>query len=527
MPLADVFLSYARNDGAAAKAIAGRLRDNGFSVWFDEQLPAHRPYADIIEEQLEQAGAVLVLWSADAVRSQWVRSEANRARELRKLVQLRLDNVRLPMPFDQIQCADLSDWRSGGAGPSLQTILDSIGQLTGTTAMSAVGSKQSTSRRSVLVAGGAAAILSAGGFLAWREFRSPALSPEAQLLLQKGLDALQANDALDPEDEGTTAQAIALLTDATEAAPHSATAWGGLALAYAVRRRTAPLTERSGLDVRGRTAAKQALLLDSREPRALAARQLMDPVYRHWLTAERAAREALAKNPRFPILLFVLSDVLGSVGRWQDATKLSNKLDRKRFLLPGADRKVIVNLWAAGQLQAADQAMEAAAARWPDQRQIWRTRVSYLMYSGRPAEALAIIEDRANRPLDVMPDVIDAAAATARGLAGRGNPADSIAANLRFLSSHPERALAVAQAITVLGDSRTAMTLLTGYYFGEGDWAKLAPPGGDRDRLTAALFQPPMLPLWNSQAFESLLQRIGLTSYWQQSGTVPDYRRSG
>ena len=80
----------------------------------------------------------------------------------------------------------------------------------------------------------------------------------------------------------------------------------------------------------------------------------MSPVYRNWIDAEQSARRALSKNPKFPILLFVLSDVLGNVGRWRDATELSNRLDRKKFLLPGAERKAIINLWSAGDLQTAE-----------------------------------------------------------------------------------------------------------------------------------------------------------------------------
>lgn len=118
--MADIFLSYARASAEAAARIAEALRGQGYSVWYDEHLPAHRTYADVIASEVDAAAAVLVLWSEDAAKSQWVRSEANRARELGKLVQLRLDDARLPMPFDQIQCAEISSnaelsgvgWRS-------------------------------------------------------------------------------------------------------------------------------------------------------------------------------------------------------------------------------------------------------------------------------------------------------------------------------------------------------------------------------------------------------------------------------
>jgi adenylate cyclase len=116
--MADIFLSYARDTADTATRVAATLRDQGFSVWFDEELPAHRAYADVIAAELDSARAVLVLWSDAATRSQWVRSEADRARATGKLVQARIDGARLPMPFDQIQCGELqlTDETLGGIG---------------------------------------------------------------------------------------------------------------------------------------------------------------------------------------------------------------------------------------------------------------------------------------------------------------------------------------------------------------------------------------------------------------------------
>ena len=108
--MSEVFISYARSTEATARLVAERLRGLGFQVWIDDDLPAHRAYADVIEERLRAASSVVVVWSADAVKSEWVRSEAGMARAARKLVQLTVDKTRLPMPFDQIQCADLSRW---------------------------------------------------------------------------------------------------------------------------------------------------------------------------------------------------------------------------------------------------------------------------------------------------------------------------------------------------------------------------------------------------------------------------------
>ncbi len=127
----DVFISYARSTEAEAHRIAQALRSLGYDVWRDDDLPAHRAYADVIEERLATAKAVVVVWSAEAVKSQWVRSEANRARDEGKLVQLRLDGAALPMPFDQIQCADLTGWSGDEGAPAWRKVVASVADLAG------------------------------------------------------------------------------------------------------------------------------------------------------------------------------------------------------------------------------------------------------------------------------------------------------------------------------------------------------------------------------------------------------------
>ncbi len=108
--MADVFISYARSTASEARRVARALEELGYDVWMDVALPTHRAYSEVIEEQLHAAGAVVVIWSPDAAKSEWVRSEANRGRNEQKLVQVAVEATRLPMPFDQIHCADLSDW---------------------------------------------------------------------------------------------------------------------------------------------------------------------------------------------------------------------------------------------------------------------------------------------------------------------------------------------------------------------------------------------------------------------------------
>jgi tetratricopeptide (TPR) repeat protein len=523
--MADIFLSYARPDVASAERVARELGKSGWTVWYDRELPAHRPYSDVIANELETASAVLVLWSGAAGGSEWVRSEANRARELHKLVQARIDGVRLPMPFDQIQCADLRGWRGRDRHTGWRQVSKSVDSLIGQPAKEReVRTPEPLSRRALFAGGAGILVAGAAGFGIWSmRSRGEQLSPQAQLLMQKGFDALQDNDVLDPAGPGSTMQAIALLTEATEAAPNSPVAWGGLALAYAVRKRTVPLAERSGLDMRSRAAAKRSLDLDPREGRALGALLLLDPVYRHWLATERADRDAVRKNKSIPLLFSITADMLGNVGRWKDALSFSKNIDRQRFLIPGAERKFIIDLWATGDLQEADHALQRAVEHWPQNAEIWRARIPYLMFTGRAAEALDLLRDDAERPTEIAADFVQAMRAAAQALAGERQPESAVGDLLAFLRDNPEAALRVANACGALGALDDTFQILDGYYFNKGRWATVAPAAGDADRITHPLFLPPMKSVWGDARFPALLGRIGLEDYWRQSGTTPDF----
>jgi adenylate cyclase len=145
--MSDIFISYARSTEPQAKRVAEALRALGYHVWRDDELPAHRAYTDVIEERLEAAKAVVVIWSAEAVKSEWVQSEADTARKDHKLVQLTVDGSRLPRPFDRVQCADLIAWTGDLDAPGWKTVVASIAELAGREDRPAAAAVAATPRR--------------------------------------------------------------------------------------------------------------------------------------------------------------------------------------------------------------------------------------------------------------------------------------------------------------------------------------------------------------------------------------------
>lgn len=129
--MVDVFISYSRDNKARVADIAAAVAAAGYDVWWDAELPPHRSYGDVIAEKIAGAKAAIVVWSQTSAQSEWVRAEADVARNQKKLVQTAIDDVMPPLPFNQIQFADLSDWNGDTGHSGWRKVLMSLEDLCG------------------------------------------------------------------------------------------------------------------------------------------------------------------------------------------------------------------------------------------------------------------------------------------------------------------------------------------------------------------------------------------------------------
>jgi uncharacterized membrane protein YhaH (DUF805 family) len=109
--MADVFISYAREDRPRAEQIARGLTAMGLDCFWDTEIPPGQTWSDYIEGKLDAARAVVVLWSQHSTRSQWVREEARMGRDKSKLIPAVIDGSPPPLGFGEVQAADLTSWR--------------------------------------------------------------------------------------------------------------------------------------------------------------------------------------------------------------------------------------------------------------------------------------------------------------------------------------------------------------------------------------------------------------------------------
>jgi TIR domain-containing protein len=124
--MADIFLSYAREDAERAQRIAAALQSRGWSVWWDREILIGKDYTQVIQSEIDAAGCIVVLWSKASVGSTFVREEASEGLNGR-LVPILVDaQIKQPIGFRSIQTADLSEWNGRAAGVHFERLVQSI-----------------------------------------------------------------------------------------------------------------------------------------------------------------------------------------------------------------------------------------------------------------------------------------------------------------------------------------------------------------------------------------------------------------
>jgi formylglycine-generating enzyme required for sulfatase activity len=127
--MSDIFLSYKKEEKAIAKIYVGALELKGFTVWWDPDIDHGDIFDEVIQEQLDAAKCVIVLWSSKSVKSKWVRAEATSGED--RLVPVLINDVKIPVPFNLIQTANLIGWKGDQTDAEFVKLLESVSKKLG------------------------------------------------------------------------------------------------------------------------------------------------------------------------------------------------------------------------------------------------------------------------------------------------------------------------------------------------------------------------------------------------------------
>ena len=385
--------------------------------------------------------------------------------------------------------------------------------------------------RRAAMAGLAAAVAAASvglGAVIWTRRSGPTPSAQsAELLRQAFLASRQ--DTRDGQK-----QAVGLLRHAVAEQPDFADGWGALAMAYASSAHWRTPEEAADLRGRARAATDRAQALAPRNALADAARAIALPSRNNWLITERALRRALGEHPGHGELTYALAQLLVQVGRASEGAPLFERVRRSGPPNPGVYFREIYALWSANRREETDRLIDEANQLFPSQFAVWFARLYIFMFSGRTAQAIALLNDSAARPTGIGTDEFKSILLVARALQSHAKPdvdqamADGVA-RARRGSGAAENTIQFASALGRLDD---AFAVAEAHYFNRGfvvpdvrftkEQGTYTPLG---ERQTHFLFFPATVAMRADRRFQPLVERLGLVHYWRQSGVLPDYLR--
>jgi hypothetical protein len=122
----DIFISYAKKDKIRAQQIAHILDKEGFGVWWDIEIPAGKSFDFVIERAINETKCVIVLWSSNSIKSEWVHVEAAEGKKRNILIPVRIEDVEVPLAFRRRHYVDLTHWNMKANDPLFQRLLEDI-----------------------------------------------------------------------------------------------------------------------------------------------------------------------------------------------------------------------------------------------------------------------------------------------------------------------------------------------------------------------------------------------------------------
>ena len=342
--------------------------------------------------------------------------------------------------------------------------------------------------------------------------------------VQEGLDSVRRGL---PEPDHLRLEMLrrAVLLDA-----ESASAWGMLALLCRYAAEYAEPSEVADFVTECQTSARAALRIEPQQPYALVAVATLAPIFGRWLEARQALEHVLEATPGEFIAEHELVICDMSAGQVQAAVTRTNRLIAADPLAACMIYKGIYQRWSSVDLLGMDQLGERGMHLWPTHAAVWTARFWTLAFTDRLDAAAAMLDDTAPRPEIPQPMLRLLKTVIAAACGGSAEIERAAAVALQAAASGPARAITALFALGLLHRVDDGFTVAEAYYLRHGSGpGPLHSTQGElttndlHRRVTQILFTPACAEMRRDSRFLNLCERIGLSSYWEQTGLTPDF----
>ena len=118
-------------DRVRSERLVRALESLGWKVWGDWDASSRKTDPKASTDALRSSRCIIVLWSADSIKSGWVRDEARAGMRRRVLVPVRIDPIEPPRGFRSVQATDLVSWDGNASAPELRELITRISAILG------------------------------------------------------------------------------------------------------------------------------------------------------------------------------------------------------------------------------------------------------------------------------------------------------------------------------------------------------------------------------------------------------------
>jgi hypothetical protein len=124
-----IFLSFCSIDKDAAELLKDALTREGYEVWWSPSIQCAGEWHGVIDEKLNSASCIIVLWTTAACTSDWVRHEASIAMATGKYAPAKIGAAPIGPPYDRLQAADVSGATLASSHPGLCMLMERVTEL--------------------------------------------------------------------------------------------------------------------------------------------------------------------------------------------------------------------------------------------------------------------------------------------------------------------------------------------------------------------------------------------------------------
>jgi TolB-like protein len=325
-------------------------------------------------------------------------------------------------------------------------------------------------------------------------------------------------------------QARAYLSEALARAPDFAPAWAALAEAQRLQMLYLPPPEQEAPRTESRRSAERALQLDPGLGQAFGAQAMLIPRFNRWAQVEQLFERGLAATPRDPALIHHHAQFLLATGRTAQSLERLQALQTLNPLSAAVAVEVAAALFDMDRDDEALSAVSRAYALWPAIMLVWSECVRLHVVVGDYDRVQALL---ASPPPSVQPDDVNLARRRLHMIARRdGDPQDMAAAVenfTRFAEIGVAPATVAIHALTTLDRPDLAIAVAD-RIFRTGAPQTQRPGVNMMGTFTLAgepdstvLFRRDTRSILRSPEVSEIFERIGLSAYWQASGSPPDW----